>query len=168
MANNNLDILQWSRQLTADDVQARREAVQRLLQAGTAAHEAAVTLLEAIDDQDEVVSVGAASALEDLGPPAVTMLKALVPFLGHANSDCGYWAATLLGRLGPAAAPAVPELAAAVRAHPAESVREQAAWALGHIGPTAKAAERALVEASRSASPRLARLATDALAQIGR
>jgi HEAT repeat protein len=46
-------------------------------------------------------------------------------------------------------------------------VKQRASWALGKIGPPAASAREALARAARDADPRLARLATEALAAIG-
>jgi hypothetical protein len=86
--------------------------------------------------------------------------------LADENSDIGYWAATLLGRLEERAAPAVAALAAAISGPHEIAVQERAAWALGRIGPAAAPALGALTQAACSDQPRLARLAGEAIARI--
>ena len=168
MTNSVSEILNWSKQLTAEDVTTRREAARRLALSASAASVAATGLVNAVGDHDEEVANQAAEALENLGPPREQDLQELMQFLLHANADCGYWAATLIGRLGASGAGAVSSLASAVASHPATSVRERAAWALGQIGSAASAARETLEAASHSSSPRLARLAQESLTRIVR
>ena len=78
-----------------------------------------------------------------------------------------YWAITLLGRSGQAAAAATAVLAERLGPAAPLEVAQRAAWALGKIGPAALVASGALQVAATSADPRLARLASEALAAIG-
>ena len=144
----------------------RREAARRLVQAGPVASPAALALVQAVGNDDEEVTIQAGEALENLGPPSAEDLPELIRLLTHDNPDCGYWAATLVGRLGARGVDAVPALSAVVRSEEALAVRERAAWALGEIGPAAHATRETLEAASRSDSPRLARLAQESLKRI--
>lgn len=112
------------------------------------------------DDREEIVG-----QLEDFGPPAAESLAAIAHQLGSADSLVAYWAATLLGRAEPAAAAYVNDLVAATH-HEDLAARERAVWALGQIGPKAKAALPRLRELTQSSSPRLARLSREALEHI--
>jgi HEAT repeat protein len=157
----------WDEEFSAGDVTRRREIVQQLLRAGEEASRAAIVLLQAVGDSDETVSTTAAAALEDLGPPRDIEPLQIAKFLSSAAPDCAYFAATLLGRMGPDAAPAVGLLTAALVSNPEPAVRERSAWALGKIGRAAESSRAALEVAGRSDSPRLSRLAQEALQQIG-
>ena len=126
----------------------------------------AAALIKATAASDETIATEASAELEDMGAPSAEDLPALIELLKHPHPDCGYWAATLIGRLGPLGALAVINLADAVASHPAISVRERAAWALGKIGPAARQAIIVLETASSTKSPRLARLAAEALSSI--
>jgi HEAT repeat protein len=161
------DVSQLLAALGGPDPAERARAAERLSRLGPDAQAAAVPLVRASADVDEEVRQWATAALEELGPPALSDLQALAPLLDEENADVGYWAATLLGRLGEEAAPAVGPLAEALSAHPAISVRQRAAWALGKIGPPARAATDALRQAAAGDDPRLARLAQRAIQQIG-
>ncbi len=152
--------------LAADSASQRRGAAERLAQMGADARPACLALVRAVGDDDEEVVEWSAAALEEVGPPPVESAEALAGLLSD-GADVGYWAATLLGRLGPAAAGTVPHLSAALRSSPHATVRQRAAWALGQLGGAAKAAQTALDEATRSDDARLARLARQALEEIG-
>jgi HEAT repeat protein len=118
-------------------------------------------------DADEQVREHAVAALEDLGPPPADAIAQLVALVDHKDPLVGYWATTLLGRAGEDAESAVPALTKCVDSTADLAVRQRAAWALGKIGPAAAAARDALTRAAVQADPRLARLATEALEEIG-
>jgi hypothetical protein len=114
------------------------------------------------DAREEIVGF-----LEDCGPPTIAELPRIAHHLNSADGDAAYWAATLLGRSGPAAAAFLNDLVAATH-HDSLAARERAVWALSQIGPAAKAALPRLKELSESTTPRLARLAREAAAQVAR
>lgn len=126
----------------------------------------AISLCRLAAETDEETRESAVAALEDFGPPPLSDLPALIELLRTASCDTAYWSATLLGRLGPAAAPAVESLAAALTANRDLPVRERAAWALGEIGPAAAAAAPALQAAAAGTNARLTRLAKQSLERI--
>ena len=156
--------------LSSADAAARAEAAESLCRAGVDAVSAAVPLVQACRD-DEQVREWAVAALEELGPPPPTAIGDLVRLAGDDHALVAYWATTLLGRSGEAAAAATATLAASVEAGLEGShdpaVSERAAWALGKIGPAAAAAKPALERAAAASDPRLARLAKEAIAAIG-
>jgi HEAT repeat protein len=154
-------------QLASKDSAQQAAAAEALAQLGPDARPAALALVRACVTDDDSIREWVTSALEGLGPPPVEQMRDLIPLVRDKSLDVAYWAATLLGRLGTAAAPAVPALTESLRAATEQSVREQAAWALGKIGAAAKSAVPALREAAASKQPRLSRLATEALAAIG-
>ncbi len=147
---------------------ARAEAAEKLSQVDP--HElraAATVLVEACGDDSEAVREAAVGALEEMGPPDLGLLAALIELLGSEKADVAYWAATLIGRLESEGAAAVPALASAVQDSSHQNVRQRAVKALGNIGPGAAAAKDALTNAASGEDPRLARLAQRALEQIG-
>jgi HEAT repeat protein len=160
------DVSKLAADLASDDAAARATAAEALAQFGAEAQPAAIALVRAIGDANEEVREQATAALEELGPPRVDDLPALLPLLKADKPDVAFWAATLIGRLGSAAVSAVPALAAILNGTQAVAVRQRVAWALGQIGPGAAAAAKDLQKASANADPRLARLANEALAQI--
>jgi HEAT repeat protein len=93
-------------------------------------------------------------------------VAALATLLADTSPDVGYWAATLLGRLGPSSAEAVPALTGALANEIPISVRQRAAWALGQIGPSAAVSLDAMRRATSDPDRRLARLAQKAISQI--
>lgn len=154
-------------QLGSTDPQVRGTAAERLARMGEDAAPAAIQLVRACGAAEEQVRQQAVAALEDLGPPPTEAIGQLIDLVAHGDPLVAYWATTLIGRAGEDAAPAVPALAGCL-ASPADlSVRQRAAWALGRIGAPAASAREALDRAAHDADPRLARLATEAVAAIG-
>lgn len=161
------DPLALAGQLESEDAQARSNAAELLSRMGEEAAPAAAALVQACGDPDDQLREFAVAALEDLGPPPAEAIGRLVGLVAHDAPLVAYWAATLLGRAGEDAASAVPALALCVDSTAELSVRQRAAWALGKIGPAAAAARDALARAARQDDPRLARLAAEAIEEIG-
>lgn len=164
---HSIDVKALAAQLTSSDAEQRVAAAERLAQAGTAAAAAAVPLVRACSDGDDRVREWTVAALEDLGPPPTDAIDRLIAMANDPDPLTAYWATTLLGRSGQHAAAAVMALAACVESPADPAVRQRAAWALGKIGPAAAAAREVLTRAAAQEDPRLARLATEALAAIG-
>lgn len=161
------ELAAWIAELASKDDTKRASAAESIARLGTDARPAAVALVQAMGKADAPTREWCAAALEEIGPPSTTDIKELASLACNKSSDVAYWAITLLGRAGSDAAPAVPALAEALGKSAPLTVRERAAWALGKLGPTAKAAAPALRDAAASKEARLARLATDALQSIG-
>ncbi len=161
------DVHRLSEALDHYDPTIRQEAAEQLAAIGPRAQPAVVRLVEACADESAEVCERVVHALEAIGPPAPCDTRLLARLLGSGSADVGYWAATLLGRLGEQAAPAVPALAAAVVAPLDDSVRQRAAWALGKIGAPAREALRTLQETAQDdGDSRLGRLARKAMREI--
>jgi HEAT repeat protein len=153
--------------LASDDVDARTDAAEQLARMGQEARTAAVALVRAAGDSAASVRDWAAAALEELGPPQASDIEALAALAGNPQADIAYWAVTLLGRAGDEAADVADAVAEALSAHPTIEVRQRAAWALGKFGARSTGVLAALRVAAASDEPRLARLAKQALAQLG-
>jgi len=161
------DIPAVAARLTDPDPAARLAAAEQLARAGEEAAQGAVPLVKACGDADEQVREQAVAALEELGPPPSAAIADLIPLVAATGPLTAYWAITLLGRSGQAAAAAVAALTERLGPPAPPEVAQRAAWALGKIGPAAAAAASALRTAAASADPRLARLAAEALAAVG-
>ena len=155
-------------QLASTEVHTRRAAAERAAHYGPDAQPLAVALVRACGDEDEQVREWASGALEGLGPPPANAVDELAALLAHPQSDVGYWAATLLGRLKQSGAGAVPALIETLDRSPTAAVRQRVAWALRQIGPAARAALPSLQLAVRSPDVRLARLAQQAVSAINK
>src|SRR5450432_2165491 len=118
-------------QLKGKDAAAQATAAEALAQLGPDAQPAAVALSRACDTDDDSLREWLTSALESLGPPPTDQLRELSSLLDSKNLDVAYWAATLIGRLHAAAAPAIPALTATLSNSTEQAVRERAVWALG-------------------------------------
>jgi HEAT repeat protein len=161
-----MDVQQAIVELACDDAAQRAAAAERLAQEAENARRAAISLVLAASDPDEVVREWAVAALESLGSPSMADQTALADLLSDPRLDTAFWAATLLGRLGSEAKNATSALAHAVQSHPEVAVRQQAAQALGKIGPSAADAVSVLEEAASNTDARLARNACQALKAI--
>lgn len=161
------DIASLVDRLTAPEAAVRLAAAEALARAGDAAVAAAIPLVKACGDTDDQVREQAVAALEELGAPPATTVADLTTLAAATDPLVAYWAITLLGRSGQAAAVAVTVLAERLTSASAPEVAQRAAWALGKIGPAAATAAGALRTAAESGDPRLARLAGEALAQVG-
>jgi HEAT repeat protein len=152
--------------LLGDDAATRATAAEQLCRAGEAAADAAVPLVRACGDPEPQVRDWAVAALEELGAPPVNALDELMELAASNHPLVAYWAITLLGRSGQAAAAAVRMLAERLGPASDPAVAQRAAWALGKIGPAAASAAGSLRTAADSDDPRLARLAQEALSAI--
>ena len=117
--------------LGADSIR-REAAADTLATMGEDALPATCALVEACSDP--AVRDLCVGALEELGPPPETALPRLAELLGSADETVVYWAATLLGRAGGAAA--AHRAAIDGVAHDAGRpgyVRDRAAWALKRV-----------------------------------
>ena len=96
--------------------------------------------------------------------------SAAVPFLREALADESQSVrrnvAQALGKFGPSAGAAVPDLVARVERDEDHHVRFYSARSLGRIGPNAKAAIPVLKELERSGDDQLRKVAAEALVKI--
>ncbi|QDU95763.1 HEAT repeat domain-containing protein [Lignipirellula cremea] len=160
------DLLHLEEELCSTNAQRRVDAAEQLSLLGHQASPAVIPLLCTLRDSDEQVREYVTSALENLGPPPTNQLGHLVPMLQDENLDIGYWAATLLGRLGRIGGPAAESLADVLQHSTHTVVRERSAWALGEIGKEASVALDQLHRTAQGSEPRLARLAQEAIEKI--
>ena len=154
----------WRAELQSPDIELRAAAAEKLCHAGSDASDAAVDLVRACDD-DEAVSNWAVAALEDLGTPPISAVESLTALASAKNALVAYWAATLLGRLGPDATDSQAKLSSVLMTSPETAVKERIVWALGKIGPTSEDARKALRQAAAGDDSRLSRLAQETLDQ---
>jgi HEAT repeat protein len=120
-------------ELAASAVDRRISAAERLARLAERAAGVAAALVKATGDDEESVREWAVAALEACGPPPAAYCDELIRLLDSPSLDVAYWAATLLGRLGPLAAVAAAALSRSVSHSPHAAVRRRAAWALEKI-----------------------------------
>jgi hypothetical protein len=107
-------------------------------------------LLRALSDRDPVLWQLAGESLLSLGLfGRDDALEPLLPALAESSNQVRFYAVAAIGRIGPAAQPAIPELSA-VLGDASWKVRRIAAEALGALGPAARPAIDRLVECLRS------------------
>ena len=100
------------RALASEDAADRRAAAEAVTQDPELAAAACVPLLDGLTDEDAEVRELISAALEDCGEPDADAV-ALLSRLRMPDEAVGYWAATLLGRLGEQAQPVAGEMRAA-------------------------------------------------------
>lgn len=128
--------------LMQEDAHVRREATTSLGKLGADSAAAVPGLVQALRDKDTKVRMGAATALGQIGPAAREAIPQLIEALRDSNLILCRLAAQALSLMGTVA---VAPLTDALR-HNDMGVRREAAWALGQIGPDAKASVAALSE----------------------
>ncbi len=147
-----------------DDPQVRAvalKALQTVQPSPAATVPALVPLLKTRD------RLAATRALATYGAEAHDAVPALVPLLKDEESEVRWNAALTLGKIGPVAVSAVPDLVAALKTDADPLVREHAAEALGDIGPSAASAVPDLVAALKDENARVRRDAARSLGQMG-
>lgn len=141
----------------------RRQAVRALSEQNLEPPIALRQFGKTIEDEDTGVRVSSVQAMEKIGPDALpVLLQALASHCRRVRREA-VWA---LGRLGPAAEPAVAPLISALQDRDPK-VCQGAARALGLIGPKAAAAAPGLLALLADTNYLLCRMAAWALGQIG-
>lgn len=144
-----------------------RTALTELLRDAQPISGAVGRLLPLVVDRDEVIRDLATELLDRWVQPTAVELGVLMQTLRETtDGELEYWAATLVGRLGPQAAPATGLLATVLLDSACLAARERAAWALSQIGPAARAATNSLRQIGHDDPPRLQRLAQSALTSV--
>lgn len=145
---------------------------EALLQLGRHVDEAVRALLDGMtrDESPDVrrTHFGSLMKCGERAAPAVPALREILREAirgGALYPDVGVHAVRALGWIGPAAGDAVFELLDALK-HRDHRLREAAAWSLGRLGPRAKSAGPALMEARRDPDPAVAREAAGALKRV--
>ncbi len=141
----------------------RREAARRLAESGD--RSASAALFFALADPSESVRWAVAAALHRLGT-APEDVAALTKALRHDDAYVRSFAAYALGRLGAAAAPAVPALVEAYRREETEG-RGAAVTALAALGPLAAPAAPALIDGLKNPANHRRWSAARALGRLG-
>jgi HEAT repeat protein len=127
---------------------------------GPQAVAAVPALIEALQDDDQTVTLAAAHALARIAPAATT---ALIPLIKERR--VGRWAVLIISEAGTAAAPAVPALRAALADADDEFARD-IIQALGNIGPDASEAVPDLIKIAEDEDSNLRLTAVLALGNI--
>jgi len=152
-----IHLTQLIQQTSSNDVQVRRATVHALSLRGEDARDAVVVLVQACGDADDEVRECATTARKDLGVPSEKDENILASLLQNHSTDVTCWAATLPGRLGEQAAPAVGQLIDAVQENLHLTARQRLAWALG----TNYRSVAALSSTTRGDDPGLTRIMID-------
>jgi HEAT repeat protein len=132
-ASVEIDLL--VRQLISRDPSTRLRATKALADIGPPARGAIPALQVALGDSDGDVRRGAIAALRLIDPnakPSDQLVKAIAVDLRNPDPNLRLVAARILGRMGPAAAAAAPDLDGA-RSDPDPDVRRAAADAFAHV-----------------------------------
>ena len=119
------DPQRWRLELKDSNSKIRTAAAGNLRYAGSNSVAACV-------DVEDVQNL-AAAALEDSGISLVDSIDSHEPLKNLSDPLAGYWATTLLGRIGKIASRSQSILSMAVSDSPHLSLQERTAWALGKI-----------------------------------
>lgn len=161
---------EWQGDLKDFSPAVRKTAIEAL---GYFGPRAVLVLAPFMGDPDFEVRSAAIDVLVKLG---VETVPAMVRALADNNSLVRWNAASVLGRIGPAAKDAVPALVRVLKdphtvvtvgAKKGHKVRELAAWALGKIGPEAKDAVPSLVQALGDDNSEVRKAVVGTLGAIG-
>lgn len=151
--------------LNDPDAHVRNVASAALPKAGVSADVAVPALLELLRREPNPVPLRALSEYREAAEPGLPMLEKTLADT-KLDSEARWNAARTIGKIGAAAASAVPSLVAVLQ-DPAATVREHAAEALGDIGPPAAEAVQPLAAVLDDPAPRVRRDAVRSLGQIG-
>ncbi len=140
--------------LAKDEPFTRRAAIYAFMGIGPEAKAAVPALTEALTHEDFHTQYWACRALRDIGPEAKSAVPVLVKLLREGVPSKPVYAASVrrhaaqaLGGIGPGIGQEALDTLAAALKDPIDPVREDAAVALGKLGPFAKPAVPALEEA---------------------
>jgi len=142
------------------DARVRRASLRALTKLQPTVESFAPLLCDQLTDADPSVVLPAINSLADMGKEAVPVLLAALK-----NPKSRYWATVALTEIGPAAAPAVDQLAAGITTGETEE-RMQSMLALAAIGEPAAAAGDELVKALESPEGSLRFAAAFALGRL--
>jgi HEAT repeat protein len=150
------------------DRSLRLAAIHALGNVGTAASPAVPALTAALEDP--ALRSQAVVALGKMGPAARPAAPALVGLLRAPSSSDRVSAAIALGTIGAdsATVPAVALALGMALKDESTTLRQQAAQALGQLGPSARAAVPHLVEALQGDNPFVCGYAAHALGEMGK
>ena len=152
--------------LTSEDANLRKVAAQALANFDVPHEIVRPILLKTLQNADPEVVANAMDAFASLGPDA---LKDIDDILAHP--DARHFATLVIYRMGPKAAPAVPDLVEALQAlgdtEDDNLFRREAQMALAAIGPDAAAAVPVLIESLASDDREVRGSACYALGKIG-
>jgi HEAT repeat protein len=152
--------------LTSDDPHLRNVAARALAEFDAPREIVRPVLLKALQDADPHVVGNAMGALAALGPEALVDIDGV---LSHPVAR--HYATLVIFRMGPKAAPAVPDLIEALQqagdTPDDDAFRREVQMALSAIGPDAVAAVPALVESLASDAKEVRGSACYALGKIG-
>jgi hypothetical protein len=164
---------EWISQLNSESVDDQLAALRRI--AGTEAVTGiTVPVVTMVGSGDSDVRMWAAEALERAVDPGVEEAESLAELLdASADDEVGYWAATMLGRLGHSlsgrpslSAAAVAALDHCLRHSSYLPARERAVWAVCQMGPASRRVIPTLRRLSHEAPPRLQRMSANALRRL--
>lgn len=152
--------------LRSSDAAERTGAAERIAQRGTEAAGAAIVLVEAVRDESDEAREWVVAALEGLEAPSAADAGRLAALAADSNADVAYWAATLVGRLGPAARSEASALATALAQSHSTATQRRIVWALEQIEVGSPDVMAALAAAETSGDRPLAAAAARAKSRL--
>ncbi|WP_158265519.1 HEAT repeat domain-containing protein [Blastopirellula marina] len=127
--------------VTDEDAMVRRSALEALLDLNLDSNVSLPILVDVLEKADPAMVLPVLSEMAEQGERAIPRLRTALK-----NEQAAYWACLVAEAMGPKAAPLVPELTA-VLSNKDPGTRMHALIALGEIGPEAKPAMDAVINA---------------------
>jgi HEAT repeat protein len=148
-------------------VEVRYSALEALFQAGGQAVPALPALIDAWKDGDKGLRLRVGDLLVQFQGAAAPAAPAVIQSLGESDRDIRLKACEVLGHCGGNRAAAVPILMQILGKDPDKDLRARSAWVLGQVGPQAKSAVAALIDAGKDTDREVRLLALEALGRVG-
>jgi hypothetical protein len=152
--------------IDSPDAAVRADALTECQSLAELPHEALLAAVRHTEDTVPVVREAAVGVCERDDEWDTYLVAPLAKLLGQVREDAAYWCATLLGRFGADAAPAVPALSAALDRLTYAPALQRVVLALGKIGLAAASAKEQIARFTEHTDQHLARTARDVLTQL--
>jgi hypothetical protein len=152
--------------IDSPDAAVRAAALTKCQTLAELSNEALLAAVRHTEDAVPEVREAAVGVCERTDEWDTYLVAPLAQLLGQVREDAAYWGATLLGRFGADAAPAVPALNAALERLTYAPALQRVVLALGKIGPAAASAKTQIAKFTEHTDQHLARTARDVLTQL--
>lgn len=152
--------------IDSSDAAVREAALTECQSLAELPHEALLAAIRHTEDTVPQVREAAVGVCERDDEWDTYLVAPLAKLLGQVREDAAYWCATLLGRFGADAAPAVPALSAALERLTYAPALQRVILAIGKIGPAAASAKTQIARFTQHTDQHLAQTARDVLAKL--
>lgn len=152
--------------IDSPDVAIREAALTECQSLPELPAEALLAAIRHTEDSVPVVREAAVGVCERDDEWDTYLVEPLAKLLGQASGDAAYWCATLLGRFGAEAAPAVPALSASLDRLTNPAALQRVVLTLGKIGSVAASAKAKIAKFMEHTDQHLAQTASEVFSQL--